>query len=113
MEHKLKPISKDGIAEALAKVAHYRYLNQAEEAESICRDIISADAANQTAQRYLGLAITDQFHGTPHDRFNEAKEIFAGLVSPYEKLYYTGILHERKAKAELAHGHMPHTLHVM
>lgn len=113
MNHQIKPISKNGVLEALSKVAHYRYLNQAEEAESICRDILTADPENQTARRMLGLAITDQFTGTPKDRFAEAREIFAGLGNEYEKMYYTGILHERRAKAELAHGHQPHTLHVL
>ena len=40
MEYKLKPISKSGIKEAFEKVTHYRYLNQFDEAESICRDIV-------------------------------------------------------------------------
>ena len=61
MERQLKTISKNGIAEALAKVQHYRYLNEAEEAESICRDILAADPENQMALRQLGLALTDQF----------------------------------------------------
>ncbi len=43
MDKQLKTISKSGIPEALAKVQHYRYLNQPEEAESICRDVLAAD----------------------------------------------------------------------
>ncbi len=35
MEREFKTISKSSIPEALAKVQHYRYLNQAEEAGSI------------------------------------------------------------------------------
>jgi len=61
MDLKLKTISKDGIAEALSKVELYRYLNEPEEAESICHDILAADPENQIAQRLLGLTITDQF----------------------------------------------------
>jgi len=63
MDLKLKTISKDGIAEALSKVELYRYLNEPEEAESICHDILVADPENQIAQRLLGLTITDQFEG--------------------------------------------------
>jgi len=37
----LKSISKAGIPEAIAKVELYRYLNEPEEAESICRDILA------------------------------------------------------------------------
>jgi tetratricopeptide (TPR) repeat protein len=106
----LKTISKSGISQALAKVEHYRYLNQAEEAESICRDILMVDPENQRALRLLGLAITDQFTGNVSDRHHEAEECFAKLVSPYERSYYHGILHERRAKAEMRAGLMPHSL---
>ena len=110
MEHEFKTISKSGIAEALAKVQHYRYLNQAEEAESICRDILVADPENQMALRQLGLAITDQFTGGAADRFNEAHSCFEKLTNDYERLYYLGILNERRAKAQLRAGHRSHTL---
>src|SRR6476646_6536058 len=79
MERQLKAISKNGIAEALAKVQHYRYLNQAEEAESICRDILAIDPENQMALRQLGLALTDQFRGTLSDGFHEAQTCFEKL----------------------------------
>jgi tetratricopeptide (TPR) repeat protein len=110
MERQLKTISKNGIAEALAKVQHYRYLNQAEEAESICRDILAADPENQMALRQLGLAITDQFTGGVSDRFNEAHSNFEQLTNAYERSYYMGILNERRAKAHLRAGHRSHTL---
>src|SRR3954469_16873573 len=101
MERQLKEISKNGIAEALAKVQHYRYLNQAEEAESICRDILTVDPENQMALRQLGLAITDQFRGAISDGFSEAQTCFEKLSSPYERAYYLGILFERRAKAQM------------
>ncbi|HKR93721.1 MAG TPA: hypothetical protein VJW55_00065 [Candidatus Angelobacter sp.] len=110
MEREFKTISKSGIAEALAKVQHYRYLNQAEEAESICRDILAADPENQMALRQLGLAITDQFSGVTSDRFNEAHSSFEKLTDAYERSYYLGIVNERRAKAQLQAGHRSHTL---
>jgi tetratricopeptide (TPR) repeat protein len=110
MERQLKTISKNGIAEALAKVQHYRYLNQAEEAESICRDILAADSENQMALRQLGLAITDQFTGGIADRFNEAHSCFDKLTNAYERSYYLGIVNERRAKAQLRAGHHSHAL---
>ena len=110
MEREFKTISTSGIAEALAKVQHYRYLNQAEEAESICRDILVADPENQMALRQLGLAITDQFTGSVSDRFNEAHSCFEKLANNYERSYYLGILNERRAKAQLRAGHHSHTL---
>jgi tetratricopeptide (TPR) repeat protein len=110
MDRQLKTISRNGIAEALAKVQHYRYLNQAEEAESICRDVLAVDPENQMALRQLGLTITDQFTGTLSDGFREAQSCFEKLSSPYERAYYQGILHERRAKAQLRAGHLAHSL---
>jgi tetratricopeptide (TPR) repeat protein len=110
MELKLKPISKSGIQEAFSKVTHYRYLNQFDEAESICRDIIAADPENQRARRMLGLVLTDQFTGKHSDNYSEAESIFEGLTDGYERQYYTGILHERRAKAQLSAGHLLHTV---
>jgi hypothetical protein len=110
MQHQLKPISPNGIKQALAKVTHYRYLNQAEEAESICLDILAVEPENQAALKALGLVITDQFTGGAKDRFQDAKQTFARLTDEYERTYYTGIAHERRAKAQLHKGHMPHTL---
>jgi len=81
MEYHLKPISKAGIAEAIAKAELYRYLNEPEEAESICRDILAVDPHHQLALRFLGLAITDQFGATSY---------------------------ERRAKAQLRNGQAPH-----
>ena len=96
MEYNLKSISKAGIPEAIAKVKHYRSLNEPEEAESICRDILAVEPQHQLALRLLGLAITDQFLGASSDR--------------YEQLYYTGILYERRAKVRLRNGHLAHAV---
>lgn len=110
MKHELKSISKAGIPEAIAKAELYRYLNEPEEAESICRDILAVDADHQLARRMLGLAITDQFIGAATDRYAEAESCFASLRDPYERLYYSGLLHERRAKAQLHAGYAPHIL---
>jgi len=110
MEVQLKSISKAGIPEAIAKAELYRYLNEPEEAESICRDILSADPDHQLARRMLGLAITDQFSGAATDRYAEADSIFSSLRDPYERFYYTGLLHERRVKAQLRAGRLAHTL---
>jgi hypothetical protein len=110
MDLKLKTISKSGIAEAIAKAELYRYLNEPEEAESICRDILAADPKHMLGLRTLGLAITDQFTGAPTDRYAEVEKIFQGLTDPYEHLYYTGLLCERRVKAQLRAGRAPYTL---
>lgn len=110
MEYKLKTISSEGIDEANRKAERYRFLNQPQEAESICRDVLAADPANQLALRNLGLAITDQFTGHMADRPGEAEKAFSQLTDPYERLYYMGIMHERRAKTQLLAGHAPYTL---
>src|SRR5260370_8184993 len=110
MAHELKSISKAGIPEAIAKVELYRYLNEPEEAESICYDILAVDPDHQLARRMLGLAITDQFIGATTDRYAEVQTIFQNLRDPYERHYYSGLLHERRAKAQLIVGYAPHVL---
>ncbi|HUD15085.1 MAG TPA: hypothetical protein VMQ56_15645 [Terracidiphilus sp.] len=110
MEHKIKRISTAGIAAAIAKAERYRSLNEPEEAESICRDILAIEPQHPLAARLLGLALTDQFTGRGSDRYREAEEIFRELKDPYERLYYTGILHERRAKAQLKAGQLPRSL---
>src|ERR1700719_1914499 len=110
MEFTLKTISKSGIPEAISKAELYRSLNEPEEAESICRDILAVEAGHQLALRLLGLAITDQFCGDASDRHREAEELFQRLPDRYERLYYTGLLHERRAKAQMRVGRSPHTL---
>ncbi len=104
MEFQLKTISREGISEAISKAELYRYLNEPEEAESICHDVLAADPGNQLAARLLGLAITDQFRGQASDRYAEVEKIFQGLGDTYERHYYRGILFERRAKAHMRAG---------
>ena len=111
MNYQLKSISRAGIAEALAKVELYRYLNEPEESESICRDILAVDPQQQLALRLLGLSITDQFTGGVSDRCREGEEAFQRLADRYEQLYYTGLLQERRAKAQLRAGQLPHAVY--
>src|SRR5260370_8502937 len=79
VELQLKPISKDGIPEAISKAELYRNLNEPGEAASICRDILAADPENQTALRLLGLSITDQFNASPANLHTQAKITFTTL----------------------------------
>ncbi len=54
MQHKLKPISKAGVAEANSKAERYYLLNEPEEAESICRDVLAVEPENPPAARLPG-----------------------------------------------------------
>jgi hypothetical protein len=110
MKLDLKRISRAGIPEAIAKAELYRYLNEPGEAESICRDILAIEPDDQTAVRLLGLSITDQFKGDMTDRYAEADKLFSTLTNVYERTYHCGLLHERKAKAQLKAGRPLHTV---
>ena len=110
MEPTLKTISKSGISQAIRKAEMYRHLSEPEETESICRDVLAVEGDNQLALRLLGLAISDQFCGGSSDRCLEAENAIHSLKDPYERLYYTGLLHERRAKAQLRAGLPPHML---
>jgi hypothetical protein len=105
MDLKLKPISKDAIPAAIAKAEHYRDLNEPGEAESICRDILAVEPKHQLATRLLALTLIDQFTGHKTDPYREAEGVIQRLDDPYERSYYTGLLRERRAKAELKCGH--------
>ena len=97
----LKRLPKASLEAALAKAAHYRDLNQPEEAESICRDVLDVDAASQTAWRLLGLSLTDQLMRSQVGHLEEALEAFAHLTDEYDRVYHVGVAWERAAKAHL------------
>ena len=97
----LKPLSPDAIPRALAKAERYRPLNEPGEAQSICLDVLAAEPENQEAARTMVLALTDQF-GSDSSLVREALATIAHLHDKYDRAYYTGIVHERRAKAHLA-----------
>ncbi|PYJ02218.1 MAG: hypothetical protein DME25_16605 [Verrucomicrobia bacterium] len=97
----LKPLSKDAIPAALEKAMRYRLLNEPQEAESICLDILRADPEHQQALVILVLALTDRFGTGVAVGDAQAQEIVARLRDPYERAYYSGIICERRAKAYL------------
>lgn len=94
----LKPISRDSIETALAKAERYRLLNEPNEAESICRDILEIDPANRQARISLVLALTDAIPQEP-TAFTSALTAISGLEAEYDRAYYSGIAWERRAKA--------------
>jgi len=99
----LKPLSRDAVESALAKAERYRLLNEPNEAESICLDVLDVDPSNQHAQVMLLLALSDQF-GDGSGAPSRAQKIAEGLRSDYERLYYSGLVAERLAKAHLHRG---------
>jgi hypothetical protein len=100
----LKRITAEGVLAALEKAERYRLLNEPEMAESICRDVLAIQPDNQQARIMLLLALTDQFPHEQAECFREAQELLPGLHGEYERLYYGGIIWERRASARLGHG---------
>lgn len=103
MEFDLKPISPAAIPEALEKAERYRLLNEPWQAESICRDVLRVDPANQTAAVILLLALTDQFGEASSPA--RAREVLPSIQGKYEQAYYSGIIAERSARARMRQGH--------
>ena len=101
----LKRLSLEAIPEALEKALRYRLLNQPAEAESICHDVLTIDPQNQKALVMLLLAITDRFGKGYGVGVTEAQDVLARLQDEYERAYYSGIICERRAKAQLHHGY--------
>jgi tetratricopeptide (TPR) repeat protein len=98
---------------ALAKAEQYRALNEPEEAESICRDILDEAPDDQRALRTLGLALTDRFAVEWRGVFDEAIAVFQKLKSEYERVYYVGVAWERCAKAQLVQGQLHNAAHAL
>ena len=97
----LKALSSEAIPAALEKAMRYRLLNEPGEAESVCHDILRTDPENQQALVTLLLALSDRFGKGYAVGVLHAGEVIARLRDPYERAYYSGILSERRAKAQL------------
>jgi hypothetical protein len=100
----LKPITQEGIPAALQKAERYRLLNESSAAESICLDVLEIDPANQEALISLLLSITDQFMDELSDGVHRAREVLPRITDEYERIYYAGIICERRARAQLHRG---------
>ena len=104
----LKQISKTALPGALAKAERYRLLNEPEEAESICRDVLAVEPNHQAALVTLLLALTDQFRAQGHDGIRDAEATLGQLTDEYQRAYYGGIIRERWARALLGVGDPGH-----
>jgi hypothetical protein len=100
----LKPITRPGIPAALEKAERYRLLNDAIAAESICLDVLEIDPANQDALMSLVLAISDQLDTELTEGVTRARQLLPGITDEYERAYVSGIICERRGKAQLHRG---------
>jgi hypothetical protein len=98
----LKRLSTSAIPAALAKAERYRLLNEPDEAQSICEDVLAADRDNFDAVRIYILALTDSFPNHDGRNVSRAQELVARLPSEYERAYFAGLVAERRARALLA-----------
>jgi hypothetical protein len=99
----LKPLSKDAVQPALAKAERYRFLSEPGQAESICLDVLQIDPGNRQAQIMLVLALSDQVAEQP-GAGRRAEQVASELADEYDRLYYSGLVAERRARAHLHRG---------
>ena len=97
----LKRLSKEAIPAALDKAVRYRLLNDPEQAESICLDVLEVEPDNENALINLLLALTDQFEQRLTQAAKEAHKVLEQLTNEYHRAYYAGIICERRARALL------------
>jgi hypothetical protein len=97
----LKRLSAEAVPAALEKALRYRMLNEPEQAESICEDILRLEPDNQEALAMLVLARTDRFGGPRPVPPKLARDLLPRLRGDYEREYYAGIVWEREAIARL------------
>lgn len=100
----LKLLSPQAVPAAIEKAHRYRLLKEPLEAESICRDVLAVSPDHPEAVAGLLLALSDQFEERLHPCYEQANEILPRLRDEYARLYYAGILCERRAKAHLKRG---------
>src|SRR5689334_2175836 len=95
----LKSLTREAIPAALEKAHRYRLLNEPEQSESICEDVLRLDTGNQEALTTLILALTDRFHAARPASPKHARELLIRLRSPYDREYYAGLIAEREGIA--------------
>ncbi|MSR32845.1 MAG: hypothetical protein EXR99_15225 [Gemmataceae bacterium] len=100
--YELKPLNQKAIPLALMKGEHYRLLADPEAAESICHDILAVEPENQEALVLLLLSLTDQFDRECTQAFARALDIAKKLTNPYQRVYYQGLVYERRGRYQLS-----------
>lgn len=97
----LKSLHASAIPSAFEKARHYRLLNDPENAESICLDILNVDPDHQEAIVTLILSLADQFDGGSK-RIKQARKYLERLDNEFDRAYYSGLIYERAARSVLA-----------
>jgi len=105
-DFELKQISQQAVPLAIEKAEQYRLLNDPELAESICLDVLAVAPENQKNLKTLILAISDQF-ASPRGRVGprDAERYVHSLETEFDRLYFSGLIAEREARAYLGRTH--------
>ena len=85
----LKRLSTAAIPAALAKAERYRLLNEPEEAQSICEDILTADPDEFRCGADVDPG-ADRYLPKQDGNVSRAQELVARLPSEYERAYFGG-----------------------
>jgi tetratricopeptide (TPR) repeat protein len=99
----LKQLAPESVGRALREAGEYRLLGEPCEAASICEDVLAIDPDNHEAHVLLVLALTEQFR-MDLGQMERARILAAALPDRYERAYYSGVVQERLAKAQLTRG---------
>jgi hypothetical protein len=100
----LKLLTPEAIPAALEKAHRYRLLNEPEQAESICEDVLRLEPGHQDALVTLVLAMTDRFGSDRAASPDTARKLLPRLTGTYEREYYAGLVAEREGIAWLRSG---------
>jgi hypothetical protein len=100
----LKKLHAEAIPSAVEKANRYRLLNVPQLAESVCLDILEVDPNNQDVLIMLILSLADQFSEKSfHLSQTRMVDLVDRLSDPYEKVYYSGLVCEKRGMATLDH----------
>jgi len=100
----LKRLSREALGAAHARAKHYRLLNQPHLAESIFRDILEVDPDDEDARIGLIMTLCDEFLTGGGHPVSEVLRMAGRLDDDYARSYYSGLVCERKAQAQLLKG---------
>lgn len=101
----LKKLNPEAVPAAIVRAKQYRLLNEPNEAESICLDILEIMPDHQDALITLLLSLTDKFAESGLlPSFEQAQGIVDRLDDSHCKFYYSGIIYERRGKHHLRQG---------
>src|SRR5436305_13913239 len=81
----LKLLTREAIPAALEKAHRYRLLNEPEQAESICEDVLRLEPDNQEALVTLTLALTDRFDADRPASPDAARKLLPRLTGEYDR----------------------------